>query len=129
MGTRSKTEMLDEMAQAVAGTSHHGSRIERAQMVLQPREIAIVTVIDFLIAKGDGEIRSVMIEETEGVVTEAIVATEDGTGTETNGKSASQSGWMSQLRTRPKVTHKKTFRSGGSSSRKRTKLARHSSRM
>jgi hypothetical protein len=120
MGTRTRTEMPDAMVQAVAGTSHHGSRTERTRMVLQARGIATAMVIDFLTARGGGETRSAMIG-----VTEAIVVTEDGIEIETNGKSASQSGWMSQPRTKPKVTPKKTFRSGGSSSTKGTKLARH----
>jgi hypothetical protein len=120
METRTRTEMPDAMAQAVAGTSHHGSRTERTRMVLQAREIATATAIDFLTARGDGETRSAMIG-----VTGVIVVIEDGIEIETNGKSASQNGWMSQPRTKPKVTPKKIFRSGGSSSTKGTKPARH----
>jgi hypothetical protein len=127
MGNRTKTEteMLGEMEQAVAGTSPRGSRIRRIWMVLQVRETATAMEIDFLTAEGVGETRNVMIGETE----EEIVVTEDGTEIEINGKSASQSGWMSQPRIKLKVTHKKTFRSGGKCSIRRTKLARHLLRM
>lgn len=128
MGNRIKIEMLDETAQAAVETSHHGLRTERTRTVLQVREIATATVIDFLTAKEDGEIRNVMIEETEAA-TGAIVATEDGIEIGTNGKSASQSGWMSQPRTKARSTPKKIFRNGGSNSTRRTKLARHLPKM
>jgi hypothetical protein len=124
MGIRTKIEISGGMAQVVAGMNHHGSRTERTRMVLQAREIATATVIDFLNAKGDGETRIAMIRETE-----AIVVTGDGIERETNGKSASQSGWMSQLRIKPKVIPKKTFRNGESNNTKRTRLERHLSRI
>jgi hypothetical protein len=127
---RIKREMCDEMAQVVAGMSRLGSRIETTRMVLQPREIATATVIDSPIAKEDGETRSAMIGQTEAALTrQQIVVTGDGIETETKGKSASQSGWMSQLRTKAKFTLQKTFRSGESNSKGRIKLARHQLRM
>jgi hypothetical protein len=119
-----KTEILAETAQAVAGTSRHGSRIERTQMVLRPQEIAIAMVIDFLTARGDGETRNVTIGAIEEGREEAIEVTDVGIKTETNGRNASQSGWKSPRRTRAKFTRKKTFRSGRNKCKERTKLAR-----
>jgi hypothetical protein len=131
MESRTRTEIPGAMPQAEAGMSHHGLRIRKLQMVLQVQEIAIATVIDFPIAREDGEIRSAMIGEigeTEAVAIE-IVVTEDGTEIEINGKSASRSGWMSRPKIKAKPIPKKTFRSGESNSIKRTKLERRLSRI